>query len=268
MTGTEIYKRSSTFDREAESIRLHAPQWKLLLAYDGQRSLAEVALSIEVAFAEALPLTETFLEHGWIEEQPITLEQYLKRTGAPNATPVGSAVTPSVVLHQAKAETPLAPANPAPVPPPAQTPVTPPPAASPMVKEIPPPARAPILAPPAPKPSLPPPLKAQPAPVAAIITPPAPPLAPQPARGAGPMRLKAVVDFIVSQVGNSSLGQLVVYRVFLRVPPQLLQAEDIASVHLLNDQSVVKTEALKQAIASSVMQVLKRPLPDSVFAAA
>lgn len=88
------------------------------------------------------------------------------------------------------------------------------------------------------------------------------------ARAAGPMRLKAVVDFIVSQVGNSSLGQLVVYRVFLRVPPQLLQAEDIASVHLLNDQSVVKTEALKQAISSSVTEVLKRPLPESVFAAA
>jgi hypothetical protein len=57
MTGTEIYKRTSGYDREAESIRLHAPEWKLLLAYDGQRSLAEVALSVEVAFVEALPLT-------------------------------------------------------------------------------------------------------------------------------------------------------------------------------------------------------------------
>ena len=76
------------------------------------------------------------------------------------------------------------------------------------------------------------------------------------------------MDYIVSQAGNSSLGQLVVYRVFLRVPPQLLQAEDIVSVHLVNDSSVVRTEALKEAISKAVNDVLKRPLPESVFAAA
>ena len=252
MTGTEIYKRNDNFDREASTIRLHAPQWKLLLAYDGQRSLAEVALSAETAFVEALPLTELFLEQGWIEEQPITLDQYLKRTGAAGAS-VGAAVTPSVVLHEAKPEVA--------VPPP------PAPATAAKPDEITAP-RAAVPPPPAPKQTVPPPLKTAvaptPAPVAA-----APPISAQPSiRPRGPMRLKAVVDFIVSQVGNSSLGQLVVYRVFLRVPPQLLQAEDIASVHLLNDQSVVKTEDLKQAIASSVMEVLKRPLPESVFAAA
>jgi hypothetical protein len=46
MTGTEIYKRTPPTN-EAREIRLHAPQWKLLLAFDGQRSLAEVALSAE-----------------------------------------------------------------------------------------------------------------------------------------------------------------------------------------------------------------------------
>ena len=82
------------------------------------------------------------------------------------------------------------------------------------------------------------------------------------------MSIGAVVNHIVSQVGNNSLGQLVVYRIFLRVPPQLLQEEDIASVHLVSDEGVVRTEPLKQAIMSAVMEVLKRPLPDSVFAAA
>jgi glycerol uptake facilitator-like aquaporin len=83
-------------------------------------------------------------------------------------------------------------------------------------------------------------------------------------RPRGPLRIKAVVDYIISQVGNTALGQLVVYRIFLRVPPQLLQAEDIASVHLVNDPSVVKTPILQKAIADSVMEVLKRPLPNNL----
>jgi hypothetical protein len=82
------------------------------------------------------------------------------------------------------------------------------------------------------------------------------------------MRLSAVVDYITSLVGNTALGQLLVYRVFLRVPPELLQAEDIVSVLLVNDSSLIRGEALQQAIALAVDAVAKRPLPDGVFAPA
>ncbi len=82
------------------------------------------------------------------------------------------------------------------------------------------------------------------------------------------MKLSAVVDFITSLVGNIAVGQLLVYRVFLRVPPELLMAEDVASVHLVNDTSVIKGEKLQQAIADAVNAVAKRALPDSVFAPA
>jgi hypothetical protein len=80
--------------------------------------------------------------------------------------------------------------------------------------------------------------------------------------------LSAVVDFITSLVGNIAIGQLLVYRVFLRVPPELLTAEDIASVYLVNDSSLIKTEKLQKAIADAVDAVAKRQLPDSVFAPA
>jgi hypothetical protein len=224
MTGTEIYKRSATYEQEAKSIRLHAPEWKLLLSYDGQRSLAEVALSVEVAFVDALPLTEKFLDRKWIEEQPITLDQFLKRTGAADASAIGSAVTPAVVLHEPKTKTTILPSAAA-----AKT-------AAAMERtasgRLVPPKVAPIT------------------------------------RTRGPMKLSAVVDYIVSQVGNSSLGQLMVYRIFLRVPPQLLQLEDIVSVHLVNDPSLVRTEPLKEAISAAVVEVLRRPLPESVFAPA
>ena len=82
------------------------------------------------------------------------------------------------------------------------------------------------------------------------------------------MRLSAVVDFITSLVGNIAVGQLLVYRVFLRVPPELLQAEDIASVYLVNDSSLIQTEKLQNAIANAVSAVTKRALPDSVFVTA
>ncbi len=236
MTGTEIYKRTAAYEREASTIRLHAPQWKLLLAYDGQRSLAEVALSADVSFAEALPLTEKFLTSGWIEEQPITLDQYLKRTGASDVSAIGAAVPPAVVLHAPRSETAAAP------PPP--------------------------LEPETPAAPLPPPLMPKVATPPALSTPPPPATASEIKVQQGPMRLSAVVDYITSLVGNTALGQLLVYRVFLQVPPELLQAEDISSVHLVNDTSLIRSESLKKAIARAVNEVAKRPLPDGVYAPA
>lgn len=231
MTGTEIYKRTPTYEREARNIRLHAPQWKLLLAFDGQRSLAEVALSAEIPFAEGLPLTQKYLDQGWIEELPITLEQYLKRTGARDLSSSGAAVPAAVVLHEPKSES----STPSPAPAAGTAPAPPPlPSAPAKSGEG------------APKPEKPVPVPAQRA----------------------PMRLSAVVDFITSIVGNISLGQLLVYRVFLRVPPELLIAEDIASVHLVGDTSLIKGEKLQKAIADAIHAVTKRQLPDSVFAPA
>jgi hypothetical protein len=76
-----------------------------------------------------------------------------------------------------------------------------------------------------------------------------------------------VVDFIISHADNALLGQLAVYRVFLRVPHELLQADDIVSVNLANDTSLVRNGALQQAIAEAVYEIVRRPLPDGVFAA-
>jgi hypothetical protein len=231
MTGTEIYKRTPAYEREAREIRLHAPQWQLLLAYDGQRTLAEVALSAEVSFAEALPLTRKFLDQGWIEEQPITLDQYLKRTGARDASAAGAAVPPATVLHEPEKTAAAAPKPSAP-------------------------------------PSAPPPLPATSASEKAVEPSSAPEKAPTAKASGRAMKLSAVVDFITSLVGNISIGQLLVYRVFLRVPPELLLAEDIASVHLVGDTSLIQGEKLQKAIADAVNAVAKRSLPDNVFAPA
>jgi len=228
MTGTEIYKRTPAYEKQAREIKLHAPHWKLLLAYDGQRSLSEVAMSAETSFADALPLTQKFLDQDWIEEMPITLDQYLKRTGAVDISSV-TAVLPPTVLHEPPKAASAAPTPPPPLPIPAQPPLVKP--------------EAPF-----------------------VLTPPAQPTVAK--TGPRVMKLSAVVDFITSIVGNISIGQLLVYRVFLRVPPELLTAEEIASVYLVNDSSLIQSEKLQRAIADAVNAVTKRALPDSVFAPA
>lgn len=215
MTGTEVFRRTATYEREASSLRLHAPQWKLLLAFDGQRSLAEVALSASTPFAEAMSETEMFLKNEWIAEQPITLEEYLKRASAAGNFS-GGIIPPSVVLHEPKPEPPKIEAK-------SEN------SASALAA---PPAREPVPAP------------------------------------RGPMRLSAIVDYIVSLAESIQLGHLLAYRIFLRVPPEILQSEDIVSIHLVDDTSIVRTGALQKAIADAVHDITKRTLPDSVYAAA
>jgi hypothetical protein len=251
MTGTEIYKRTPTYEAQARSIRIHAPQWRLLLAFDGQRSLAEVALSADTTFADAVPLTQKFLDNKWIAEEPITLDQYLKRVGAKDISATGALVPPAVVLHEPEKPKPAAPptAAPAPIVPP--KPVPPPPSVSASVA-------APAIAPP--------PLFNVPTATAAVPVSALPPVEKLGLKRS--MRLSSVVDYITSLVGNVSLGQVLVYRVFLRVPPELLLAEDIASVHLSGDTSLINTEKLQRAIADAFHAVTKKALPDSVYAAA
>jgi len=249
MTGTEIYKRTATYEAEARSIRIHAPHWKVLLAYDGQRTLSEVAISAETPFGEVVPLTQKFLDNNWIAEEPITLDQYMKRVGASDITKTGAVVPPAVVLHDPEKDKPKPAAAPS-------APVLPPPVA------VQPPAAPPTpVTPPVPvtPPPLPPGSKTTPVPVAVL------PATPPPAVKRT-MKLSAVVDYIVSLVGSVSLGQILVYRVFLRVPPELLLAEDIASVHLSGDTSIISGEKLQKAIADAVNAVAKKALPDSVYA--
>jgi hypothetical protein len=260
MTGTEIYKRTPTYEAEARTIRIHAPQWKVLLAYDGQRTVSEVAISAETSFAEAVTLTQKFLDHKWIAEEPITLDQYLKRVGAKDISSTGAVVPPAVVLHEPEKDKPKPP-TPVPLAPPvAVQPPTTPPAPIPVPVPVPVPTPVAVSAPvPVTPPPLPPTTKTTPVPVPAPVTPDKP-------AAKRTMKLSAVVDYITSLVGNVSLGQILVYRVFLRVPPELLLAEDIASVHLTGDTSLINGEKLQKAITDAVNAVVKKALPDSVYA--
>jgi hypothetical protein len=244
MTGSEIFKRTAVYEREASSsIRLHAPQWKLLLTFDGQRALSEVALTAGMPFSEALNEAENFLKHDWIAEQPISLDEYLKRASGGGSS--GSATPPPVPMHEAKPDAKVE-AKPEPKLEMKSENGT----ATPATTALPS-----VTVPPA---------KEEPAPVKEIT----PIEIPVPAVARRPMRLSAIVDYIISLAESIPLGQLLAYRIFLRVPPEILQSEDIVSIHLVDDTSVIRTEALQKAIATAVHEVVRRPLPESVFAPA
>ncbi len=200
MTGLEIFQRTARYEQESSNIRLHAPEWRFLLAFDGQKTVEDAGKAADLPLDEALALTSRFRDKEWIEEQPITLEQYLRRAGSP---------APKV---------------------------------------------------------------AAPAPEAPPVPPPLPVIAPAPATpdqtGRGPMRLGAVVDYITSLVGNTAVGQMLVYRVFLRVPSELLQQEDIGSVQLSGEAGLIQSEKLQEALARAVFEVTRRPLPDGIYAPA
>jgi len=237
ITGSEIFKRTAIYEREASTARLHAPQWKLLLAFDGQRALSEVALSAGMPFSEAMTQTEEFLKREWIAEQPISLEEYLKRASAGGGYS-GGVIPPSVVINEPKSDAKVE------AKPEAKAEAKPENGVSmtasgyvAALKEA----------------ATPPPI-----PVREVVT--------APARG--PMRLSAIVDYIVSLAESIPLGQLLAYRVFLRVPPEILQSEDIVSIHMVDDTSLVRTAALQKSIADAVHEIVKRPLPDSVYATA
>jgi hypothetical protein len=79
------------------------------------------------------------------------------------------------------------------------------------------------------------------------------------------LRLKALIDFIVSRFASSTEGQLAVYRTLLRVPPELLKRAGIVSLQLVDDESIVEDAELQQAIAAAVAKVLSVNLPESVW---
>ncbi|MEY4488856.1 MAG: hypothetical protein RIQ79_1364 [Verrucomicrobiota bacterium] len=90
-------------------------------------------------------------------------------------------------------------------------------------------------------------------------TPPAPPLislrltrqgsvsAPS-AAPASRWRLRPIIDAISARAGGGIPGQLLVYRVFLQIPPSLLQAAGLHSLSLVDDHFTVNHAPLRAAI--------------------
>jgi hypothetical protein len=73
--------------------------------------------------------------------------------------------------------------------------------------------------------------------------------------GHDPMKLRPVIQAIETKGGGGISGQLLVYRVFLRVPFGSLYDEGITSLKLVDDESAVRNPDLKAAILQAAREV-------------
>lgn len=83
-----------------------------------------------------------------------------------------------------------------------------------------------------------------------------------------PFRLKPAIDFIVVQSGGGTLGQLAVYRVFMRVPTDLMKRANIHSLSLVDETVEITDPELQQAIMRAINQTMGVELPIDYFVAA
>jgi hypothetical protein len=77
--------------------------------------------------------------------------------------------------------------------------------------------------------------------------------------------LKPVIDFIQNSAGSGTLGQLTVYRVFLKIPPHLLKEAQIQSVKFVNDDFRIESPELQQAIRNAVKRTLNKEVPEELL---
>lgn len=64
-------------------------------------------------------------------------------------------------------------------------------------------------------------------------------------------RLRPILDAIGAHAGGGVAGQLLVYKIFLQLPPDLLKAVGLKSLNDVDDQFTVRLPALRAAIADA-----------------
>jgi hypothetical protein len=133
--------------------------------------------------------------------------------------------------------TPLAPATPAPA------------INTPVAHVAIPSQRSPILSFRITSPSAP----ARPAPAISFSINPSRPAAPvsAPAAPTDGLRLRPVLDAIGAKAGGGVAGQLLVYRVFLQIPTELMQAAGLHSLNLVDDHFTLRHPELRAALADT-----------------
>ncbi|HSI85548.1 MAG: hypothetical protein ACAI35_01425 [Candidatus Methylacidiphilales bacterium] len=68
-------------------------------------------------------------------------------------------------------------------------------------------------------------------------------------------KLKPLVDAIVNKAGGGTKGQLAVYRVFLKVPSDLLKAAGVGKLSLIDQNAAIKDPVLWETILRATMEV-------------
>ncbi|MBW8781541.1 MAG: hypothetical protein JF599_06610 [Verrucomicrobia bacterium] len=266
----KAHQLAPDFHARAASIRLSAGEWKIVLALDGEKTFRSICTARELDEPSATRLLQRLRRLGLVVESQLSLAEYLSQNGgipspgslapfAP-AAPVVAAAAPVVVAT-----------IPAPVAPkiaPEIVTLSIGETTEIVIGSRPPfPQVAPIefsmgsvtsthavefslgsatTGTPPPEPA-----------VEVSFSPDFPEEASEPAEERPPgLHLKSVINFIVQHAGGGTVGQLAVYRVFLRVPAALLQAANIRSLKMVDESLTLHSPELIAAVLRAVRETL------------
>ena len=264
-TPKSVYTRSAHFETSAIGVLMQPYEWEFVLALDGVTSAGDVAWSIglDVAYLEAL--CEHLHTLGLVSLRQVTLEEYLQQKGSPAAPPATETLmeidhTPAEQTPAERAPVEHAPAAEAP----STTPEAPPlPEEHPVFDHEPP--HGPVYEIPSdefvPQPREPLPDVFAPLPDEYGESPAAPLGEPAPLsfslkRTVTGMPIRPLLDFIVQRAGGSSvpklLQQLAVYRVFRKVPNDLVLAGNLPSLSLTDANFELQNKELYDAIVHAI----------------
>ncbi len=214
----EVLKRSSPAGGLDSDLRLSPPEWRLFTAVDGRSSLAELARRFELSGEAIALLAEKLKAAGLLAHAEYTTAEYHELFNS-TTEPAAPVSVPSSSAGE---------------PGPRKFTAS---------------------------------LKRR---VAGGAATPPPPAASRP-EVAGPDRdsraaallnrresfhLRPLIDFIVSTAGGGTKGQLAVYRVFCKVPNELLLKSRITSLNLVGDDFEIQDANLKTRLLEATRSVL------------
>lgn len=257
-TPKSVYTRSSHFDTSAIGVLMQPYEWEFVLALDGVTSAGDVAWSIglDVAYLEAL--CEHLHTLGLVSLRQVTLEEYLQQKGSPATPPATEAL---MVEHALVEHAPVehAPAEQAPSSTeapslPEDLPVFDHEAPHGPAYEI--PTDEFVSLPREPLPDVFAPLPDEYGETPASTAEEPAPLSFSLKRKVTGMPIRPLLDFIVQRAGGSSvpklLQQLAVYRVFRKVPNELVLAGNLPSLSLTDANFELQNKELYDAIVHAI----------------
>lgn len=214
----EVLRRSTPAGGLDSNLRLTPPEWRLFTAADGRASLADLARRFELSGEAMSLLAEKLKAAGLLAPAEYTTAEYHELFGT--ATESGATAN-------------------APVSPAAET--GPRKFTASLKRRV--PGAAPVGAP-----------------TGAGLSEANSPERDQRVSGTLARResfhLRPLIDFIVSTAGGGTKGQLAVYRVFCKVPNELLLKSRITSLNLVGDDFEIQDSNLKTRLLEATRSVL------------
>ncbi|MBV8171496.1 MAG: hypothetical protein JO219_06170 [Candidatus Eremiobacteraeota bacterium] len=219
--GRDVFKRPRDFDDRALGVSLRPYEWEVLLALDGRTPFVQLLRRMGLDELDADEVADELTGKGLMDQCVVTYGEFMRER---ETTAARSAdVQPAAPTATNGAAAALAAAT------------LPSPAVEPKLRAT---------------------IKPQPPRLSFSVKPTSAPMMPRVAVGISGYKLKPLLDFIIDQAGGKNLpkiaAQLAVYRVFRRVPRELVLADNIHSLKIGDPTIEVHNKELYDAIVRAI----------------